>query len=159
MLFTLLISPTWIKCLELEKSVTFSFICLLFSVQCYVLSVNPNITNVCCEIHFMRKDIVSTLAFESSLFWFPQFVWTHWGRVHPWCWECVSAQRAAPSAAGLHPRSVLPALHQRGAGKTLICLIHMQVLLLQRDNSPEREDSVVIITFSKPMWWTLFYEA
>lgn len=53
-------------------------------------------------------------------FIFPQFVWTHWGGIHSWRWECVSAQGTTSSATGMHPGSVLSALHKGGAGNIVI---------------------------------------
>lgn len=53
-----------------------------------------------------------------------QSVRTHRGGVHPWRRERVPAPGAAPSAAGLHARPVLPALHQGGAGITAAAAAH-----------------------------------
>lgn len=46
-----------------------------------------------------------------------QFVRQHGRGVHPRCGECPPAEGAPPPATVLHLGSVLPAVHQRGAGE------------------------------------------
>lgn len=73
-------------------------------------STDPNIWIKCC-------CFMTTVSHLCLCVFAIQSIWQHPGGGGKGCRECEESAAAASAAAQLHPRRVLPAIYQRGAGE------------------------------------------